>query len=73
MLAIYLAMTVVGAVLVVIHARRRSARAWIAALGTLLAGFAIVSGFSIGPYVALVAGLVLLAAATPGRHHGSVP
>lgn len=70
MLAIYLAMTVVGLILAVVHARRQSARAWIAVLGTLLAGFAIASGFSIGPYVALLAGLVLLAAATPGRHRG---
>ena len=72
MLAIYLAMTVVGVALTVSHARRRAARVWIAGLGTLLAGFAIVSGFSIGPYVALGAGVVLFAAAMPGRHRGPV-
>ena len=72
MLAVYLAMTVVGLALTVTHSRRRSARAWVAGLGTLLAGFAILSGFSIGHYVALVAGLVLLAAAVPVRHRGPV-
>ena len=72
MLLIYVAMTVVGLVLAVSHARRRSARVWIAVPGTLLAGFAIVSGFSIGPYLALVAGMILLAAAVPGRHRGRV-
>ncbi len=72
MLTVYLAMTLVGLALTVAHIRRRSARVWIAVLGTLLAGFAILSGFSIGHYVALAAGLVLLAAAVPVRRRGPV-
>ena len=72
MMAVYLTMSLVGIVLTVAHTRRRSARAWIAVVGTLLAAFAIVSGFSIGHYVALLAGLVLLAAAVPVGHRDRV-
>ena len=71
MIAIYLAMTVVGIALSIIHRRRRSMRTWIAMLGTLLGALAIATGFSIGPYVALVAGLVLLVAAMPRRHRSA--
>ena len=72
MIAIYLAMTVAGIALTIVHRRQRSMRTWIAMLGTLLAAFAVATGFSIGPYVALVAGLVLLVAAMPRRHRSAV-
>lgn len=59
----YLALLLLGLGLTVAHVRRRSGRAWVAAVGAALAAAAVPTGFSIGPYVAAVAAVVLAIAA----------
>lgn len=62
MLILYLVLAVLGVGLTIAHARRRTGRTWLAALGTVLAGLAVLSGFSIGLYVAAAAAVVLVVA-----------
>ena len=68
MLILYLALLLLGLGLTIAHVRRRSHRAWVAALGTALAAAAVPTGFSIGAYVAAVAAVILAIAAWQLRH-----
>lgn len=72
MLIVYLALAVLGIGLTIAHARRRTGRAWLAAVGTALVGLAVLAGFSIGMYVAVAAAVVLLVAVTQLRHRDRV-
>ena len=63
MLWLYLLLVVIGGALTYAHVRRRARYRWVAVAGTVLAAYAVLSGFSIGIYVAPVALLVLAAAA----------
>ena len=63
MLWLYLLLTLVALGVTVALARRRSRQAVTAAVAAVLGVLASVTGFSIGPYVALVALAVLMVAA----------
>ena len=63
MILIYLSLAVAGLILTALLARRRSRHALTAATGALLGAFAVLSGFSIGIYVAPASLLLLLIAA----------
>lgn len=62
MLILYLLLVVAGLVISVLLIRRRSWFVLAGLTGTLLAAFSAIAGFSIGPYVAPVALVVLLLA-----------
>lgn len=72
MLILYLVLAALGGGLTIVHARRRTGWAWSGAIGTALAGLAVLGGFSIGPYVAAAAGLVLAMAVVQLRHRDRV-
>jgi len=59
---LYLLMTLLGVVLTVLLAGRRSRHVWTAGAGTVLAAFSVLSGFSIGIFVAPIALFLLLLA-----------
>jgi hypothetical protein len=59
---LYVLMTLLGVVLTVLLASRRSRHVWTAGAGTVLAAFSVLSGFSIGVFVAPIALLLLLLA-----------
>lgn len=63
MLWLYLLMVLLGVVLTAMLSWRRSRHAVTAIIGTLLAVFAIITGFSIGIFVAPIALVVLGVAA----------
>jgi hypothetical protein len=63
MIWLYLVLVLVGVVLTVLLARRHSRQVWTAGAGTVLAAFSVLSGFSIGIYVAPIALLLLVLAA----------
>ena len=65
MLLLYTAVAVIGLALTVRLVTWRSPHAITAGAGTVLAALAIVSGFSIGVYLAPIALLVLALAAAP--------
>ena len=67
MIWLYLLLILAGLILTVHLARRRSRQVWVAALGTVLACLAVVTGFSIGPLVALVAAALLALAVVRSR------
>lgn len=59
MIWFYILLVILGVILTVALARRKSVVMLVAMAGTLLAIFAIITGFSIGVYVAPLAALVL--------------
>ena len=65
MIAVYMLLTLTGFGLTIALARRRSRQAATAAVGTTLGVLAILTGFSIGQYVA-VSALAMLAIAAAG-------
>ena len=65
MILLYLTILIIGLALTIRLASWRSQHAITAGIGTLLAAFAVLSGFSIGYLVAPLALLVIAAAATP--------
>jgi hypothetical protein len=67
MIVAYVVLLAVGFVLTAILASRRSRQAWTAAMGTALAVFAVIAGFSIGWYLAQIAFAVLALAAWSSR------
>ena len=69
MIWVYVTVLLVGLALTIRLAAWRSRHAITAGIGTLLAAFAIITGFSIGVYVAPLAVIVLALAAAP--HLGS--
>ncbi len=77
MMWLYLLLVLIGVVLTVLLARRHSRHVWTAGAATVLAVFSVLSGFSIGIYVAPIA-LLLLVLAAPharhrdGKHHGLI-
>lgn len=65
MLLVYSTLLLAGLALTIRLATWRSRHAITAGIGTLLAAFAILTGFSIGVYVAPLAVIVLAVAAAP--------
>jgi hypothetical protein len=65
MILLYLTILLAGIALTIRLATWRSRHAITAGIGTLLAAFAILTGFSIGVFVAPVAVIVLAVAAAP--------
>lgn len=65
MILLYLTILLAGIALTVRLATWRSRHAIAAGIGTFLAAFAILTGFSIGVFVAPLAVIVLAAAAAP--------
>lgn len=59
----YLTMLVCATALIGLHARRRSGNVWTAILAAVLAAFAILTGFSIGVFIAPLAVIALVYAA----------
>jgi hypothetical protein len=68
MIWLYLLLVLLGVVLTVLLARRHSRHVWTAGAATVLAVFSVLSGFSIGIYVAPIALLLLVLAAPHARH-----
>jgi hypothetical protein len=68
MIWLYLLLVLLGVVLTVVLARRHSRHVWTAGAASVLAVFSVLSGFSIGIYVAPIALLLLVVAARHVRH-----
>lgn len=68
MLLAYILLAVSGLVITVRAARQGTGRLLLWAVGALLSLLAIITGFSIGPLVAAIAAVLLVAAGSPGRH-----
>ena len=64
MLLVYLLLVGIGVVLTRAVAPRSRAHMWLGVIGTILGVLAVLTGFSIGPLVAILAAGMLLSAAT---------